>query len=316
MARFSFESTSDDVGAAFTAEIQGKHVLVTGCSMGSLGFETARACARYGAALVVITGQNPERLQLAHGSLQKEGPDGNFRPLLLDLSSLAAVRAAAAEVLAYPEHIDILMNNAASNIRPTFTLTPDGFEHQLATDHLGPFLFTALIFPKLLSSTSTHVRVLWTASGAHAWGPHSGIVLSELENAPADREENMKVYDGMRAYSQAKAANIFTAREMARRLAEGTQEERRVKVFVLSPGAVNTNFVKSQTARSTLASSGIVSNDGVPDKLKLQWKTIPQGASTLMVAAFDPNLNDESGGYLRDSALDNSGVASNALDPA
>nr|GAT56098.1 NAD(P)-binding protein [Mycena chlorophos] len=295
---FEFASTSEEVASAFASEIKGKNVLITGTSINSLGFEAARVCAKYGANLVIITGQNENRLKLAHEALQKEVSHGNFRPLRLDLSLFSATRAAAEVVNAYPEHIDLLLNNAASNICP-FELTADGLERQLQTDHVGPFLFTALVFPKLLASPLPHPRVVWTASGAHGWC--DGVDLAELE------KPNEATYTAMRAYAQSKTANILTAREFARR-------EQRVTTLSLSPGAVATNFVTNQTARATLTASNIVDDDGQPNLSSLPWKTMQQGVSTIIVAAFDPSLTDKSGSYLRDCVVDNTALAPHAID--
>ncbi|KAJ7142336.1 hypothetical protein C8R44DRAFT_865689 [Mycena epipterygia] len=57
---FSFSTTADDVATTFAAEIKGKNVLITGTSLGGIGFEAARAIAKH-ANLVIITGYNLER---------------------------------------------------------------------------------------------------------------------------------------------------------------------------------------------------------------------------------------------------------------
>jgi NAD(P)-dependent dehydrogenase (short-subunit alcohol dehydrogenase family) len=99
-------------------------VLITGTSIKGLGFETARAIAKH-ANLVIITGYNAERyaayfiaffisftqsrLKLSEDAIKKEIPSANIRPLVLDLSSMAAIRAAAAEVNAYPEPLHVCL---------------------------------------------------------------------------------------------------------------------------------------------------------------------------------------------------------------
>ncbi|KAJ6517263.1 hypothetical protein C8R47DRAFT_1312807 [Mycena vitilis] len=136
-------TTAEEVAKAFADEIRGKNV-------NGLGFENALVLAKY-ANLIVITGHNVERLKLVEETIKKELPTSNIRPLILDLSSFAAVRKAAAEVLAYAEPLHVLIHNAAAVVMP-FTLTLDGLELQMATDHIGPFLFTKLIAPKLLAA--------------------------------------------------------------------------------------------------------------------------------------------------------------------
>jgi NAD(P)-dependent dehydrogenase (short-subunit alcohol dehydrogenase family) len=106
-------------------------VLVTGTSPNGIGFETARVIAKH-ANLVIITGYNLERygiyfsitrapnprninaepavctrLKLSEDAIKREVPTANIRPLVLDLSSLAAVRTTAAEINAYPEVLHV-----------------------------------------------------------------------------------------------------------------------------------------------------------------------------------------------------------------
>ncbi|KAJ6450119.1 hypothetical protein C8R47DRAFT_1230387 [Mycena vitilis] len=75
-----------------------------------------RGCARYRqhANLVIIMGYSVERLKISQDAIKKDLPSANIRRLQLDLSSLAAVRFAAAEVNAYPEPLQVLINNAAA----------------------------------------------------------------------------------------------------------------------------------------------------------------------------------------------------------
>jgi NAD(P)-dependent dehydrogenase (short-subunit alcohol dehydrogenase family) len=96
----------------------------------------------------------------------------------------------------------------------------------MATAHLGHFLFTALILPKILASkTASYTpRVVYVASGAHAWC--DGINLDEMERPDAS------TYKPMAAYAQAKSANILTAIELSRRAAG------RIYAYSLSPGGV------------------------------------------------------------------------------
>ncbi|KAJ7148722.1 short-chain dehydrogenase [Mycena crocata] len=300
---FGFTSTAEEVATAFADEIKGKNVLITGTSLNGLGFETARVIAKY-ANLVIITGYNAERLKLSEDALKQEVPGANIRPLVLDLASLASVRSAAAEVNAYEEEIHVLINNAASSLCG-FNLTVDGFEQQMGTDHLGPFLFTALIFPKIVAahSTSFTPRVVYVSSGSHAWC--DGVMLAEMEHP------NEGTYKAMKAYAQAKSANILTASELTRRA--GGQ----VHAYSLRPGAIATNFVANPSAREELLAAGIITEDGKPNtSAPLPWKTLPQGAATSVAAAFDPSLSDKPGCFLTDCAEDNKSVAPHTADPA
>ncbi|KAJ7432154.1 hypothetical protein FB451DRAFT_1420771 [Mycena latifolia] len=296
---FSFATTADEVATAFSEEIQGKNVLITGTSLNGIGFETARVIAKH-ANLVIITGYNAERLKLSEAAIKQDVPAANIRRLTLDLSSLAAVRTAAEEVNAYPEplHNQVLIHNAAAAIGP-FKLTADNLESQMGTDHVGPFLFTKLLTPKLLTSATASYtpRVVFVASIAHAFG--KGVNFDTLEHPSAEG------YSAADAYFQAKSANILTALELSRR-----------SLGKLNAYIIFTNINQKEDAIPEMQALGILGPDGLPNTEKFEWKTIPQGAATTVAAAFDPRLNDKPGAYLDNSIVANEIVAPHSSDPA
>ncbi|KAJ6554937.1 hypothetical protein DFH09DRAFT_1365914 [Mycena vulgaris] len=266
--------------------------------MNGIGFETARAIAQY-ANLLIITGHNAERLKLVEEAIKQEIPSANLRPLILDLSSLAAVRKAAAEVNAHPEPLHVLIHNAAAPIGP-FKLTVDNLESQIATDHIGPFLLTKLLSPKLLATRTADYtpRVVFVSSIGH--GRVTGV---NFHTEPAG-------YDPMQAYGQAKSANILTAIELSKR------SKGQINAYSLHPGAIYTNIMLTEEAVAGLQAVGVLGPDGLPSEVKFAFKTIPQGAATTMVAAFDPGLNDKPGAYLDDCTAANHLIAPPSSDPA
>ncbi|KAJ7031097.1 NAD-P-binding protein [Mycena alexandri] len=296
---FTISTTAEEVATAFAKEIQGKNVLITGTSMNGLGFENARVIARH-ANLVIITGYNTERLKLSEEAIKKEVPSANIRPLTLDLSSLAAVRKAAAEVNAYPEPIHVVIHNAAATIGP-FKATVDGFESQMATAHLGPFLFTKLIAPKILAAgTASYTpRVVFVSSSAHRMGP-----AIDLESIG---KPNSTTYTAFLGYFHAKAAQILTAIELSKR------SQGKINAYSLSPGAVSTNINQKEESKADMIAAGILTPEGLPSS-KFHWKTIPEGAATTMIAAFDPRLAATPGVYLQDAVVANDQVAPHASD--
>ncbi|KAJ7465035.1 hypothetical protein FB451DRAFT_428285 [Mycena latifolia] len=299
---FSFATTADEVATALADEIKGKNVLVTGTSLNGIGFETARVLAKH-ANFVIITGHNSERLKLVEEAIQGEQPSANVRPLMVDLSSLAAVRSAAAEVNAYPEPLHVMIHNAAATIG-VFKLTVDNFESQMATDHIGPFLFTKLLVAKILAAGTTDYtpRVVFVSSLGHSFG--TGINFTTLESPdPAG-------YEPMEAYYQAKAANILTALELSKR------SKGRINSYSLAPGTIYTNIMKSPECITGLQKLGALGPDGFPINEIFSFKTIPQGAATTLVAAFDPRLNDKPGTYLSDCAEANEKISPHSSDPA
>ncbi|KAJ7832058.1 short-chain dehydrogenase [Mycena olivaceomarginata] len=290
---FSFITTADEVATTFAQEIKGKNVLITGTSLNGIGFETARVISKH-ANLVIITGYNDERLKLSEAAIKKDVPGAHIRRLTLDLSSLTGVRNAAAEVNAYSEPIHVLIHNAAAAIGP-FKLTVDGLESQIATDHVGPFLLTKLLAKKLLASATASYtpRVVFVASGAHAFGP--GVNFETIEHP------NPEKHTPEGAYFEAKSANILTAIELSKR----------------SKGALNAYSLhpEKEEAIPGMQALGILGPDGLPNEEKFQWKTIPQGAATTVAAAFDPRISDKPGSYLDDSRIANESVVAHSSDP-
>ncbi|KAJ7063883.1 NAD-P-binding protein [Mycena amicta] len=305
LPQFSVTSTADDVASALSSEIAGKNVLVTGTSLNGIGFETARAIAKY-ANLVIITGYNAERLKLAEDALRAEGGSATIRPLLMDLSSLADVRRAASEVLGYPEPLHALIHNAAA-VGGIYRLTPDGLEDQIATAQIGPFLLTKLLYPKLLESSSATwlPRVVYVSSNAHVHGTgvdldpgtfrtnvRSSLTGEELSQKKEARAKSDPLVTFIR-YTQVKSAVILTAGELARR------GEGKLRAYSLHPGVIHTNIFDRESSIAVMKAVGIVTPDGKHTD-QMPWKTIEEGAATTVVAAFDPRLDDKSGAYLDD----------------
>ncbi|KAJ7898065.1 hypothetical protein B0H13DRAFT_2032381 [Mycena leptocephala] len=270
--------------------------------MNGIGFETARAIAKH-ANIVIITGYNEERLKLSEDSIKKDVPTANIRRLTLDLASLAGVRKAAAEVNTYSEPIHALIHNAAAAIGP-FKLTVEGLESQMGTDHVGPFLLTKLLIPKLLASATAGFtpRVVFVSGAAHAYSP--GINFDTIEHP------NPEMYSNFGAYWDAKCANILTAIELSKR-SKGA-----INAYSLHPGFIFTNITQKEDAVPELQALGILGPDGLPNTEKFQWKTIPQGAATTVAAAFDPRISDKPGSYLNDSTVANESMAPHSSDPA
>ncbi|KAJ7101830.1 hypothetical protein C8R43DRAFT_242219 [Mycena crocata] len=301
---FSFATTADEVATAFADEIKGKNVLITGTSVNGIGFEAARVVAKH-ANLVIITGYNDERLKVSEAAIKKDVPKANIRRLTLDLASLAGVRKAAAEVNAYPESLHVLVHNAGAPAGP-FKLTVDGLEHQIATDHVGPFLFTKLIKAKLLAAATKDYkpRVVFVSSSAHAFAP--GVDYSSMGKPSAE------TYDPMGAYILAKAANVLFGIELSNR-SKGA-----VLGYSLHPGTVFTNMSQKDEMQDGLKAMGVLGPDGQPNlqNPNFEWKSIEQGAATTVAAAFDPRITGQPGAYLEDSVVANDKVAAYASDAA
>ena len=196
----------------------GRTVVVTGATSG-IGLQTARILAAFGAH-VVLAVRNPEK-----GAAVARELRGSTEVRRLDVSDLASVRSFAEET----GPVDVLVNNAGIMAVP-LARTTDGFESQLATNHLGHFALTNLLLPRLTD------RVVVVASAAHRSG---SVDLDDLnwENRP---------YRPYAAYAQSKLANLLFMAELQRRL---TVAGSTLRVTGAHPGSTATGITGSTGSR-------------------------------------------------------------------
>ena len=248
-------------------EMTGRVAMVTGANTG-IGKEVAAALARQGARVVMVC-RSEERGQSALAEVSaaaaSTGAGGSAEILAIDLASLAAVRAGAAQFLARHQRLHALVNNAGvfSMTRQT---SADGYELTFAVNQLAPFLLTRQLLPCL--EASAPARVVNVASRAHR------AARMHWEDLQLERK-----YSGVAAYGQSKLANILFTRELARRL-----EPARVLANSVHPGVVSTDLVR-----------------GTP--LLVRWGfrifglTSAQGAEGPVRLASDPRLATVTGRY-------------------
>lgn len=166
-APYDTNTTTDELVADYADLINGKVVLVTGVTSGSLGGFFAQCVAKGKPSTIILAARNAEKLAKAAAEIATPGV--HVRTLEVDLGSLQSVRDAAAQVNSWDVlAIDVLVNNAGI-MAVDFKLTGDGFESQFATNHLGPFLFTNLIMKKLQAAKEP--RVVNVSSDGHRLSP-------------------------------------------------------------------------------------------------------------------------------------------------
>ena len=193
--------SSDGWTPAQMPDLSGRVAVVTGANVG-LGLHTSIELARHGAH-VVMTARDPRRGDEALGQVRVQAPGTSVELARLDLADLASVRAFADTTLGAHGRIDILVNNAGVMALPTRQVSVDGFEMQLATNHLGHFALTGLLLPALLAGSS---RVVTVSSNAHRAG------RIDLDDLQSERR-----YSPWPAYSQSKLANLLFTMELQRR---------------------------------------------------------------------------------------------------
>ncbi len=182
-------------------DLTGRTAVVTGANSG-IGLHTARELARHGAH-VVLACRSPERGEQALQRVAATAAGPAPRLGLLDLASLASVRAFAADVRESEGGVDVLVNNAGVMALP-LRRTADGFEMQLGTNHLGHFALTGLLLPALLARPGA--RVVTVSSTMHKTGK------IDFDDLGSERS-----YGKWTAYGQSKLANLLFALELDRR---------------------------------------------------------------------------------------------------
>lgn len=197
---------------------------MTGANAG-VGKETALALARLGATVVMVA-RSAERGAAALADARRQSGSEQLSLLLADLSSQASIRQLAADFKAKYDRLHVLVNNAGA-IFMRRQESVDSLEMTFALNHLGYFLLTNLLLDVLKASAPA--RIVNVSSAAH----HSGEI--DFDDLQAGSN-----YNGLRAYSASKLANVLFTYELARRL-EGTG----VTANCLHPGFVGSNFAKN-----------------------------------------------------------------------
>lgn len=271
--------------------------IVTGGYSG-LGIETVTALAGAGAH-VIVPARRPE---IARSALDARGL-GNVEVDELDLSDLVSVRAFAERFLITRRSIDILINNAAIMAAPEARVG-DGWESQFATNHLGHYVLTNLLWPALVANGGA--RVVALSSTGH-----------KLSGIRFDDPQFTTGYDKWLAYGQAKTADsLFAVQLDALGGAHG------VRAFAAHPGGIMTELQR-HLPRNEMIAAGWMTEDGTVNE---RFKTPEQGAATSTWAATSPMLNLMGGVYCEDcdiaepTVVDSaearvSGVNAHAIDP-
>lgn len=165
-------------------------------------------------------------------SSAKPAPEITF--LECDLASLPSVQSAARTFASQSTRLDILMNNAGiMAVAPG--LTPQGYEIQFGTNHVGHALLTKLLLPTLqrtADSPGADVRIVDVTSLGFTVAPKGGILFPELKTRC-----DWGMGTEWKRYGQSKLANVLHAAELARRYPN-------ILSVSVHPGVVSTDLNK------------------------------------------------------------------------
>lgn len=213
-------------------DLTGRVALVTGANSG-IGYETARELADHGAH-VLMACRDEERARRARDKLESELQRSSLELLPLDLADLVSVHRAASHVLATHARLDLLINNAGVMGTP-YRQSPDGFELQMATNHLGHFALTGLLLDRIV--TTERARIVTVSSHMHRIG--------QLQ---PDDVAGLTPRNTWVAYGTTKLANLLFTAELSRRLAA---ENLSTLAVAAHPGWTRSNLAGSGAALGT-----------------------------------------------------------------
>jgi NAD(P)-dependent dehydrogenase (short-subunit alcohol dehydrogenase family) len=287
---FDAESTAAEVIAGI--DLTGRRAVVTGGASG-IGIETARALAGAGAE-VTLAVRNIAAGEQTAAEITRSTGNERLNVAQLDLSDQASVRAF---VNGWDGPLHILINNAGIMAAPLMR-TPEGWEMQFATNHLGHFALATGLHDALAAEGA---RVVSVSSSAHHRSP---VVFDDIHFEHRE-------YEPWSAYGQSKTANVLFAVEATRVWADDG-----ITANSLMPGGIRTNlqrYVSDEQLEQMRAAAG---------GADLKWKTPEQGAATSILVATSPLLEGIGGRYFEDcneaevgKLGARNGVAEYALDP-
>jgi len=196
-------------------------VLITGGNSG-IGKATVAGLAQRGWH-VIFTARNEEKAESVKKEIIESTKNQYVDYLLADLTSIKQVKKCAEAFKKKFRNLDVLINNAGVCL-PERRITPDGMEESFQINHLSHFILTNLLIDNLKHSEDP--RIVNVSSAAHAAGRFD-----------PDNLQSEKQYSSIRTYADTKLYNILFTLELA-----GKLKDSGIKVNVLHPGMVSTNF--------------------------------------------------------------------------
>lgn len=184
---------------------------------------------------IVFTGRNQSRANDLLSTLREKHPQVLAEFLSMDLSSLTTVQQAVESLTpTLSSRLDLLVCNAGILAAPP-GLSPDGYEIQWATNHLGHALLIKLLLPTLTATATTHgdARIVILTSEGMMLAPRSGILFDSLTTT----QQDFGLGGPWKRYAQSKLANVLYAAQLAKHHPE-------VSSIAVHPGVVGTEMVQ------------------------------------------------------------------------
>ncbi|KAM0204954.1 hypothetical protein ACHAPQ_010403 [Fusarium lateritium] len=302
-AEFGIHTEAVDIAKAFADGIRGKTILITGVNRSGIGFSTAHALSTQSPACIILAGRSPSKAQGSIDELKAEFPGVDYRFLEVDLSSQESVRNAADVALSWSDipTIDLVINSAGVMGLQERTLSKDGIEMHLATNHIGHWLLTCLIMPKLIKAADGKprgsVRIVNVTSGSPMM---SNMRWSDMnfdkknQDLPQEEQPSYEflklwgysnseevTYIPLDGYNRSKVANVLFSIGANKRLFA----QHGILSLAVHPGVILETELERNFPQETLDAVLKLCAGGL-----FETKTVGAGASTSLTAALDPKL--------------------------
>ena len=247
------------------AGLSGQTFLVTGSNTG-IGRVTAETLAKRGAKVLLACRSEEKTRPVVDGiNAGRAAGGGEAEFVALDLADLVSVRKCAEALLTKDVPLHGIINNAGlAGLRG---VTKQGFELTFGTNHLGHFLLTTLLLPRVRAVSG---RIVNVASKAH------------YDAKPIDwalLRQPTRAVTGLPEYAVSKLCNVLFTKELAAGKAGAG-----VHSYSLHPGVVASDAWRQipQPFR-WLMKLGMISNE--------------DGAKTSLYCATSPEVANDDGLY-------------------
>lgn len=267
---FNKSSTASEVLAGL--DLEGKTAIITGGHSG-LGLESTKALTAAGIH-VIVGARNTASAQKMLTNIP------NVTVKELDLSDFESVKRFSNNIVGSKIRVDILICNAGIMACPE-TRVGSGWEAQFATNHIGHYVLTHLIWDTL----NPGARIVCVSSAGHHVSPIRWNDIHFTKEA----------YDKWVAYGQSKTANALFALQL-----DEYGKEYNIRAFSLHPGKIFTPLQRYLATEEMIA-AGWLDKEGKP--ADPTFKTPEQGASTQVWSATSPKLIGLGGLYCEDCEI-------------
>ncbi|GJN78739.1 hypothetical protein PLIIFM63780_002248 [Purpureocillium lilacinum] len=268
---------SEAILERYGTRLDGKTILITGVSKGSIAGELALQLSNVSPALLILSARSESRVEPIVEKIQARNPNVATRFLKMDLGSLKDIHRAVNSLddIAKIDHIAAV----AGIMMPPYGTTVDGVESQFGVNYLANFLLVKLLLPKVQAAGPSSSIIVVASSAVR-----SGII-----NFGDIGYSDGKTYDALAAYGQSNVARVM----FAKRLAEKLNAEK-IRVYSIDPGALH-------------------DVDGKEYQLP-PWTSTSEGAATIITGMIDPTIETSTGSFLHNNAVADEELHSHVID--